>query len=79
MKLIEGLEIIPYCREGNVYNLPDSYLGQVYRRIVLEATVHWIFYDGSVRNTSDFIDFLRRDERSVYFVKFIDEDVGFSG
>lgn len=77
MKLIDGLEIISFCREGDLYNLPDPYLGQVYRRLVMEGTVHWIFYDGSVRNTSEFIDFLKKEEHSVYFVKFIGEDVGF--
>ena len=43
----------------------------------MEGTVHRVFYDDSVRSTTDFLDFLKREENSVFFVKFKDEDVGF--
>ena len=36
MNLIEGLKITPFETQGNEYNFPDSFLGQVYRRIVFE-------------------------------------------
>lgn len=62
---------------GITYNLPDSYLGQVYRRIVLEGTSHLLFYDNSVRDTKEFIGFLKKEEHSVYFVQLNGEDVGF--
>jgi len=77
MKLKDKLEIIPYGNKDTIYNLSDAYLGQVFRRIVLEGTMQRIFYDGSVKNTTDFIDFIKREDCSVFFVKFRDEDVGF--
>jgi len=77
MNLIEGLKITPFEKQGNEYNFPDSFLGQVYRRIVFEKTDHWIFYDGSVRNTMEFIDFVKNEKHFVFFVKFSGEDVGF--
>ena len=77
MKLSNGLEIISFLKEGNIYNFSDSYLGKVFRRIVMEGTVHKVFYDDSVRNTTEFIDFLKRDDHSVFFVKFKGEHVGF--
>ena len=77
MELINGLEIIPFFREGNTYNYSDLYLGQVFRTIVMERTAHRVFYDGSVKNTAEFIDFLKRENLSVFFVVFKDEDVGF--
>lgn len=43
----------------------------------MEGTVHRVFYDDSVRNTTDFVDFVKRPENSVFFVKFEDIEVGF--
>lgn len=43
----------------------------------MDGTVHRVFYDDSVRSTTDFLDFLKRQENSVFFVKFNGEDVGF--
>lgn len=77
MELIDGLEIISYCKKGDTYSLSDTYLSQIFRRIVLEGSVHWVFYDNSVRNPTEFITFLKKDNHSVFFVKFKGEDVGF--
>lgn len=76
MELINGLEIISFFKEGNTYNFSDPYLGQVFRTIVMEGSAHRVFYDGSVKNTIEFIDFVKRKDVSVFFVKFKDEDVG---
>ena len=43
----------------------------------MEGTVHRVFYDDSVRSRTDFVDFLKRQENSVFFVKFKDEEIGF--
>ena len=72
-----GLQIIPFYEKNGDQNFSDTYLAQVYRRIVREDTVKKVFYDGSARNTTDFIRFVTNPENEIYFVKFKGREAGF--
>lgn len=67
------LEIIPYTLNA----VPDSHLSQIYRRIVRERTVYKTFYDGSVQNTRDFINFVKSDKNRFFFVNYQGKEAGF--
>jgi hypothetical protein len=67
------LEIIPHTGEV----VPDSYLFQIYRRIVRERTVYKTFYDGSVQNTRDFVDFVKSDKNKFFIVNYRGKEAGF--
>lgn len=70
-----GLEILSFYQEDNTPLFSDMHLAQIFRRIVREETLHDTFYDGYVRNTKDFVKFVKNNE--MYFVKLDREDVGF--
>ena len=73
----KGLDIIPIYRNDSTLNFSEKYMAQIYRRIVREETVHKIFYDGSVTNTNDFIEFIKNKENEIYFVEYDGDEVGF--
>lgn len=67
------LEITPY-----IFNvIPDSYLSQIYRRTVREKVIYKTFYDGSVQNTHDFVDFVKNEKKRFYIVRYQGRDAGF--
>ena len=72
-----GLNIIPMYEENGSPNFSDILLAQLFRRIVREDTLDKIFYDGSIRNTNDFIQFFRNSEHEIYFVEYKGKEVGF--
>lgn len=74
---IEGVCLVPYLHTGEDYNMPDSYLSQVYRRTVIEKTIHKIFYDGTINNTKDFISFFKQEHIELIFVYYRGEEAGF--
>lgn len=77
IRLEEGVEIIPMYEKNGRSNFSDEILGQVFRRIVREEIVYKLFYDGSVRNTRDFRQFMRNSDNEIFFVKCNGKEVGF--
>ena len=77
IRLKEGIEIITMYEKKGRPNFSDSFLGQVFRRIVREESVYKLFYDGSVRNTRDFRIFMRNPDNEIFFVKSNGKEVGF--
>lgn len=77
IQLAEGVEVIPMYEENGQVNFSDKALGQVFRRIVREEIVYKLFYDGSVRNTRDFREFMRNTDKEMFFVKYNGKEVGF--
>lgn len=76
-RLRNGLSIMPLYGKDGTPNFSDSSLTQVFRRIVREGSVAKIFYDGSVRNSADFIRFARTRENELFFVAYDGRDAGF--
>ena len=74
---MNGLSIMPFYNEDRTANFSDNSLAQVFRRIVREESVAKIFYDGSVRNSADFIRFVRNRENEVFFVTYEGREAGF--
>lgn len=72
-----GLDIIPFHEKNGGRNFSNDYLSQTFRRIVREETMKKLFYDGSVRNTTDFIKFFRDGEKEIFFVEYDGKEVGF--
>ena len=72
-----GIKIFPSSQIPGRHLFTDKYLAQVYRRIVSEETVYRVFYDGSVRNTNDFIEFIRNKKNEIYFVEYDGIEAGF--
>lgn len=70
-------EIISFYAQDDQENFSETFLVQVFRRIVFEGTMCKIFYDGSLRNAVDFTQFIRNKEHDVYFVQYAGEDAGF--
>ena len=77
IELPDNLTLIPYAAEDNTINLPDSYLAQVFRRMVREETVRKVFYDGSITNTMDFIKLFRNPDNEFFFVEQAGRETGF--
>ena len=73
----KGIEIIPSSHKPGRHWLTDKHIAQVYRRIVSEETVYRSFHDGSVRNTNDFIKFIRNKNNEIYFVEYDGKEAGF--
>ncbi len=73
----KGLSITPIYAKDCTLNYSDEYFAHVYRRLVREETVYKIFYDGSVRNTNDFIKFIRDKKNELFFVEYDGKEVGF--
>ena len=73
----KGIKISPCSHEPGRHWFTDEYLAQVYRRIVSEETVHKVFHDGSVKNTNDFIKFIRNKDNEIYFVEYDGKEAGF--
>ncbi len=73
----DGIEIIPMVEGNGPANFSDLFLGQVFRRIVREESLHKLFYDGSVRDTRDFRKFIHNPENEIFFVRSHDKEVGF--
>lgn len=73
----KGLEIISFNEKDDKQRYSDKYLAQVFRRIVREETIYKVFYDGSVRNTNDFINFFRGKEKDLFFAEYNGKEVGF--
>ena len=71
-----GIEITA-LHINNGSNISDEILGQVFRRIVREESAYKLFYDGSVRNTTDFIRFMRNGENEIFFVRYKGKEAGF--
>jgi hypothetical protein len=74
---IEGVFLVPYFHTGEDYNMSDSYLSQAYRRTVIEKAIHKIFYDGTIKNTNDFISFFKQEDIELFFVYYKGEEAGF--
>ena len=77
IQLAEGVEVTPMYEENGQANFSDKILGQIFRRIVREEIVYKLFYDGSVRNTQDFREFIQNPDHQMFFVKFNGKEVGF--
>lgn len=75
--LEDGIALMPLSEKKNSSALSDTFLGQVFRRIVREESVYKLFYDGSVRDTRDFIEFMRNPENEIFFVNQNGKEVGF--
>jgi hypothetical protein len=75
--MMNGLSIIPFYDNDGAPNFSNNSLAQVFRRIVREDSVAKIFYDGSVRNSADFIRFVRNRENELFFVSYEGRDAGF--
>lgn len=71
------VEIILYNDQDGDYNFSDTYLSQVYRKIVLEKTVYRAFYDVTLRDTRDFVSYCKRRDIEFFFIRFKGEDAGF--
>ena len=76
-QLLNGLSIVPFYDKDGTPNFSDTSLAQVFRRIVREESVTKIFYDGSVRNSADFICFVRNRENELFFVGYDGREAGF--
>lgn len=76
-RMKHGLDIIPFYGKNGAQNFSNEHLAQVFRRIVREETMKKLFYDGSVRNTTDFIRFFRDPEKEIFFVEYDSKEVGF--
>ena len=76
-QLLNGLSIIPFYDNDATANFSDTSLAQAFRRIVREESVTKIFYDGSVRNSADFIRFVRNRENELFFVSHDNREAGF--
>lgn len=74
---MNGLSIMPFYNKGGAANFADNSLAQIFRRIVREESVAKIFYDGSVRNSADFIRFVRNRENEIFFVSYEGREAGF--
>lgn len=74
---VPPLEITPFYEENGKESFSETFLVQVFRRIVLEGTIYKTFYDGSLRTTIDFTQFIKNKEHEVFFVKYEGEDAGF--
>jgi len=72
-----GLSIMSFYDKDGTPNFSDNSLAQVFRRIVREESVTKIFYDGSVRNSADFIRFVRNRENEIFFVAYDGREAGF--
>lgn len=73
----KGVEIISFHENSNSLKFSDKYIAQIYRRIVREDTVNKVFYDGSVRNSADFIDFFRDKTIELFLVEYDGKETGF--
>lgn len=73
----DEVSLTDYCLDGNEYNMPDSYLSKAYRRTVIEKTIHKVFYDGSINNTYDFINFFKQKHIELTFVTYGQDEAGF--
>ncbi|MBU0729790.1 MAG: hypothetical protein KKE17_04230 [Proteobacteria bacterium] len=76
-RMNKGIDIIPFYENDGTQNFSDRYMAQVFRRIVREETIYKVFYDGSVRNTTDFIEFFRDKGIEMFFVEFNGKEAGF--
>lgn len=72
-----NIEIEVYCKSRNNYNSSDTHLAHIYRRIVREKTLLTVFYDGSIKNTKDFINFFERENNELFFVNYNGKEAGF--
>jgi hypothetical protein len=76
-QLLNGLSIMPfYDKDGTAY-FSDTFLAQVFRRMVREESVAKIFYDGSIQNSADFIRFAKNRENELFFVFYDGREAGF--
>jgi len=73
----KGIKISPCSHIPGKHWLTDECIAQIYRRIVSEETVYRVFYDGSVRDTNDFIKFIRDKNNEIYFVEYDGKEAGF--
>ncbi len=77
VELDAGAEVVPFRSEDGTPNLSDTHLAQVFRRLVREETLNRVFYDGSIGNTTDFIDFFHNQENEIFFGRAGGQEAGF--
>jgi hypothetical protein len=76
-QLLNGLSIVPFYDKDGTSSFSDTFLAQVFRRIVREESVSKIFYDGSIQNSAEFIRFAKNRENEIFFVGYDGRDAGF--
>jgi hypothetical protein len=61
-------QILPYAKVDGEWNLPDSFLWQVWQKVHAKDTESRLFFDCQVNDAEAFIEFLKHPSRLVAFV-----------
>ena len=73
----DKITFMPFRGEAEKYSFQDSYIAQLYRRVVRDGTVTNVFYDGSIQNTNDFLDFFKNKNNEIYVLFYEEREAGF--
>jgi len=71
------ITFVPFRDEAGKYTFEDSYIAQLFRRVVRDGTVGNVFYDGSIQNTNDFMNFFKDKDNEIYVLFYDDKEAGF--
>ena len=77
MTELNKITFLPFCDHSGNYSYQDSYIAQLYRRVVRDGTVGNVFYDGSIQNTNDFVEFFKDKNNEIYVLFYDEREAGF--
>lgn len=73
----DKITFMPFRGGAGKFSFQDSYIAQLYRRVVRDGTVANVFYDGSIQNTNDFMNFFKDKNNEIYVLFYEEREAGF--
>jgi len=65
--------ILPYCEIDGILTLRDSDVHELYNDMCAEETANVVFYDGSIRNEDQFLQYFRSKSADLYVISNSDK------